>query len=296
MSFSIIRVQPVRNMAAAQKHDFREYAPDQLADNIQPGEQGTYGFNSYYLRGENKTIAQAVKERFAEAGIKPRKGAVQALEYVVTASPDFWAKTAQDYDASAVLARMTEFIMARHGTENVMSITCHFDESTPHAHVVVTPIVRKEVNYGGKPKVKNRLCARDFINGPEQLRQLQTDFHEHINAFTKRRLGYELHRGATAAKERVKEYTRRTDHKIGALRASMAALSADLDRALEYSEEIRKKQEEMKQLQQGIEKAQENLAIKERISKVNWNKFDHLQEHLNKKSRKKGKDQGFSRG
>ena len=59
----------------------------------------------------------------------------------------------------------TEFFAERHGKENVVSAVVHLDESTPHLHFNLMPVM------GG------RLCAKELFDR-SALRELQTDFYE----------------------------------------------------------------------------------------------------------------------
>ena len=59
----------------------------------------------------------------------------------------------------------TEFFAERYGKENVVSAVVHLDESTPHLHFNLMPVM------GG------RLCAKELFDR-SALRELQTDFYE----------------------------------------------------------------------------------------------------------------------
>ena len=61
----------------------------------------------------------------------------------------------------------TEFFAERYGKENVVSAVVHLDESTPHLHFNLMPVM------GG------RLCAKGLFDR-SALRELQTDFYEVI--------------------------------------------------------------------------------------------------------------------
>ena len=179
MGFAIIRVQACGN--GADKHNKRKYKEGERPQNIKPGEEGKYGFNTYWTKYEAKSINEAIEKRIKEAGVKVRKNSTKALEYVVALSPDAQKKVYdRQYVPTAMLDHLVRFLEKKHGKENIVSIDKHFDESNPHAHVVVVPIVEKEVRYknrfGDYTRKELRLSARDFTGGRQKLRDLQSDF------------------------------------------------------------------------------------------------------------------------
>jgi len=160
----------------------------------------------------------------------------------------------------------------------------HFDEKTPHVHVLVVPIVEKEVRWKNKKregqKMERRLCARDFTGHPDMLRQLQNDFYEHIVPFGQF-TGVEFNR-YTSAQEQVKVYNDRVDHRIDEVN-KLAELAQqqmiELTRLLEQTRQIlsrldidlEKKKEQAKQqaaaLQRQIELDQRIALKKEQLEK-----------------------------
>jgi len=93
-----------------------------------------------------------------------RTNAVLALEYVLTASREFFSR-----DDPGRLAAWTErsmdWIRSVYGQQNVVAAVLHRDEMTPHLQVVVTPIDER-----------GRLNARAFTGTIAQVRELQTSY------------------------------------------------------------------------------------------------------------------------
>lgn len=312
MSYGIIRV---RNLGASEIgkteiHNKRQYDEKgiQRPDNIHPEKEGKFGFN-YHTNIEKgqeteKSLQEILQNRFNQLGIKPRKNSVHAIEYVLALSPDCQDAYKDTYDADAMLSNLTEFVTKKHGRKNVISVSKHFDESNPHVHMIVVPILEKEKRWKnrhgeGKKKV-HTLSARDFTGGPDKLRKLQNDFFEFVKPFGKR-LGKEFFRG-TLVEKRKKEYVRKTDHKIGELRAKLATLENDLDKAKikEQINEIKGDFEaEIESFDNTIEK------IKKRRKKDgNWKKREEYfhghekekeqkQENKPKKDKNRGKSLGM---
>ena len=258
MAYGLIRV---RNLSAGdikstEVHNARQY--DELGlrtpDNISPDNYAAqFGSNTHTLNG-GKTLQEAIDKRFETFKIKPRKNAVVALEYVVglVGSRKEIEEAYYNYSAQTFLEDCcgASFLGEKHGYGNIVSMSLHFDESNPHAHFVVVPIVEKEVKWknanGSGVKKEHRLCARDFTGHPDKLSQMQTDFHEHIKPY-EQKLQVKIYRGTKKA-EQLKTYTQQTNHELGLLRAKLDAAKTQAE-AKAVSLEISAKKSEFEQKQ-----------------------------------------------
>lgn len=295
MSYGIIRV---RNLSASdlrntEIHNARQYDQEGInpPDNIAPGKKGKYGINNHVnviaMQESDKSIKQIIKERFDHLGITPRKNSVHAIEYVLALSPDCKEAYQSKYDADGMLSNLSNFVTRKHGKDNVVSISTHFDETNPHVHMIVTPIVEKEKRWKnrhgeGKKKV-HALSARDFTGGPDKLRQLQQEFFEFVRPYGNK-LGKEFYRGTLAEKQK-KKYVRQTDHQIGQLRAKLASLTNDHDKSkvLDQINELKSN------FDANIEKLDNTIEKHERANKTGkWKKEDFF--HDQKGSAKKPPD------
>lgn len=159
MAHCILRVKKLKSwggIAASCAHTFRE-APTPNADPKRTPQNQAVGAKS------SSAVMAALRSLLPS---KRRKDAVLSLEYLVTASPEFFdggqRRTAYFSDA-------LKWLKALHGPENVVSASIHLDEQTPHLVAYVVPIT-----------VDGRLCAKDFVGGPKRLTKMQTDFHEQV--------------------------------------------------------------------------------------------------------------------
>ena len=177
------------------------------------------------IRGDKETYAEALQERFDKGGIKPRKDGVIALEYVVSMSTDFWESTYDTYDQSAVLTKQLSFISNLHGAENIIATAIHLDESSPHMHILVAPIIEKSTKRF--PELKQRLCAKDFVGGAKKLSKIQSDFYNHCNSWTKGRLGIELTKHTPVAEQRRK-YEEKTNTLLGSIRNQISNIKSEI--------------------------------------------------------------------
>ncbi len=126
---------------------------------------------------------------------KRRSDAVLCIEYLITASPEWdgWGTSAE----FEFFKRSGQWLMDKHGTDNVAGVSIHRDVSTPHLVAYVVPIDQK-----------GRLNCKSFLGGRVKLNQMQTDF-----ANTAADLG--LTRGKEGSKAKhanIKEYYHDINH------------------------------------------------------------------------------------
>lgn len=102
---------------------------------------------------------------------KFRRDAVRALEFVITATPDWFhenqGQTDQYFDSAV------EWLHSEFGAENVVSAVQHNDESTPHMHAYVVPV---------DPET-GRLNAKLWVGGKGKMQKLQSTFADHQAKF-----------------------------------------------------------------------------------------------------------------
>jgi hypothetical protein len=132
-------------------------------------------------RAWNRVIEEAHLKR------KPQQNASRGIEGIFTSSHGAFKTKGE---SRAYLKDCLEFAKKRLGEENILQWNTHYDEKTPHLHIIFAPICRT--------KTGNRYSSGHFLGGPEGLRQLQTDFYEYIsglkNEFGKQKYP-DLHRG-----------------------------------------------------------------------------------------------------
>lgn len=163
MSFCILRAKKLKSIGAvisSGRHTFRE----DETPNADPTRTPT---NKLVGANSGKALVGALRELLPE---KRRKDAVLAIEYLITASPEFFQ------DAQGGIATRSDFFNAalrflhlKHGKKNIISAALHLDEKTPHLVAYAVPL-----NAAGK------LCAKDFLGGRAKLTQLQSEFHDSV--------------------------------------------------------------------------------------------------------------------
>lgn len=204
--YAILRVQKhnaVGSVGRSGKHKDRE----QDTPNADPALTHTNETEGAQTAAE---LVSAVQARVDLATIKATgtDKPVIAVEYLITASPEFF-KDASKAKVDAYFDQAKKWLREKHGADNVVSITRHNDEKTPHLSAFVVPLVehkestrKRSIIVGkdeqGKPIRETRtystpasinLSAKHFFGDAKALSELQTDFHSKVA------LQYGLERG-----------------------------------------------------------------------------------------------------
>lgn len=165
MAYCIVRVAKLKSRASlirAAQHNTRERIPANADPN--PAIPQRQGLKS----------VQAIMDQYTKAlPAKVRANAVHALEFVVTQSPDAWA----DIPPRERIKKTHQYLMAAQGwltdkfggKDNLLSARMHYDEKTPHMHVLIMPLKDGKLN------------ARHFIGGARDvLKDFQTAFFKEV--------------------------------------------------------------------------------------------------------------------
>lgn len=172
--FAILRVKKfssVQNLIGSLKHNFREIptpnANEELTyqnGHFSPSHQGLVKAGN----NEINSTEQAIKlfhNRLAviQNNGAIRKNAVLAVEYLLTASPEWWDASTPE-QRQEWRKRNIDFLIKRHGVENIITATYQVDETTPHIAAFVIP------------EINGKLNARHFFGGRQKMSALQTEY------------------------------------------------------------------------------------------------------------------------
>jgi 5S rRNA maturation endonuclease (ribonuclease M5) len=111
---------------------------------------------------------------YKQNNITIRKNGVLGLEFVLTASPEFFRKDVKnhgefDKEKTKNFAKAAKkWVENEFGKDNIACGNLHLDEATPHLHIIVMPLL--------EGKKKKRLSAKNWIDGREKLSKLQDSF------------------------------------------------------------------------------------------------------------------------
>lgn len=180
-NYAILRVEKLKTrseISARGGHNTRR-RPQAHASNPSP----LMGGGVRLVAGENDPLG-ALDRRAASCGAKPRKGAVLALEFVASASKE-WFLAASPEERDHWLQSSLDFIQKTvGGSANVLAAHLHDDEENPHLHVITAPLVwkeRKTAGRGGRQgsrakKMGWAFAAADIVGGASRLSAMQTDY------------------------------------------------------------------------------------------------------------------------
>lgn len=161
MAFAIMRCKKLKtaaNLASSLQHNYRE----RQTDNADPERTG----DNIHMCADNTDKAMGNwRARMPE---KRRKDAVVAVEYMMTASPE-WFEKADERQREAFYKACVDWVAEKYGKDNVIACSVHLDEKTPHVAAYVTPIT-----------ADGRLSAKEFIGNKKQMSLDQDSFHEAV--------------------------------------------------------------------------------------------------------------------
>lgn len=156
-AFAIMRCKKLAtmgNLAASLQHAYRE----RETPNADP--QKTPSNEHWIAQNTNEAIGK-VRALLPE---KRRKDAVLAVEYVMTASPEWW-RTASEDDQAKFFDLAHKWLSDKYGSDRIVTASIHRDETTPHMTAFVVPLTQD-----------GRLSAKEFIGNKAQMTKDQTTF------------------------------------------------------------------------------------------------------------------------
>lgn len=195
MAYAIMRCKKLKSLgsvAASLQHCYRERETPNADASRTPQ-------NDHYGASSTSSAMGALKALLPE---KRRKDAVLAIEYIMTASPEWW-ESASKQQQDDFFERSRKWLADKFGAQNVIVSTIHRDETSPHLSAYVVPL-----------KEGGRLAAKDFIGGRNALRQDQTTY-----AAAVRSLG--LERGIEGSKAKhttIQQYYARVSEPLPAIK------------------------------------------------------------------------------
>lgn len=166
---------------------------------------------------ESNNWLQDINKEIQAAGAKARSNSVLALDTIYTASPNFFqGKTNQQNDD--FFKDCLQFHQEYFG--HIISAVIHYDETTPHLHVVSVPLTKD-----------GRLSARDVIGNKSKMSKTQDSFFEQVGR------GYGLERGIHHMDgQEKKQHISAQEHELREIKQEIAREKEHLE-AIEHSEE-----------------------------------------------------------
>ena len=196
MSFQILRTAKLTTwgqIGASAEHTYWERPTPNANSSLA-------GFNQHHLAKSAAQVRQAIEQRIE--GLEVKHDTVKCIEYLITASPEFFKGKEKGMldGGGAYFKQARKWLEERHGKENIVAISIHHDETTPHLVAYAVPIVTKpahsrKMNVAdgfdseGKRKRKTitverpeqkMLSAKHFLGGREKLSEMQTEFNKKV--------------------------------------------------------------------------------------------------------------------
>ena len=157
MAYAIMRAKKLSNMgsvAASMQHCYRERTTHNADQERTPDNQHLVA----------KSTDEAMGKLRALLPEKRRKDAVLTVEYVMTASPD-WFEKATPEQQKAFFQQSLQWLADKYGADRIVTASIHRDESTPHLSAFVVPLTQDK-----------RLSAKEFIGSRDKMRADQTTY------------------------------------------------------------------------------------------------------------------------
>lgn len=176
---------------------------------------------------------------------KYRKDAVRAIEYIVSASPE-WFEQNSDKQAALYFERAVDWFQDEFGTQNVVSAVVHNDESSPHMHILVVPLDAET----------GRLNGKWFFGNKGILQKRQSRFADYMADF-----GVERGKPDPNRKHEKQDDWRRGHAKLDEREAALKAREAEAEAA---AQRLAERQAELEQREADAARRESQLAALER--------------------------------
>lgn len=191
-AYGVLRVEKIKmsdggGLRGRAMHDFREFP-----NSSQMFEKSKTITNEYEGATSYEELRNLATEKWSKLTGKPRSDAVGLLEAVVTFTPGSVPKERE----KEFFALAKKEISSWYGSENVLAMCIHRDETTPHAHFFIVPMEtvqerKKHLSDADKRLLRTsnevslyksltKLNAQKLLGGREKLSQLQTEFHKNV--------------------------------------------------------------------------------------------------------------------
>lgn len=123
---------------------------------------------NYHLVTPPPTYMEFINARIATLTLKRklRSDAVYMNSFVLTSDSEFFNSLPSAVEKEFFMD-CVKFFAEKYGAENIISAVVHKDETTPHLHLNLVPIVN------------GKLCSKDLYDR-KKLSELQTEFYEKV--------------------------------------------------------------------------------------------------------------------
>lgn len=163
MAYAIMRCAKLSSFGSvggSLKHCFRE------RETLNADKSKTEHNTHFYAKSSDDAFRR-LRERL-DTQVKVRKNAVLCVEYVFTASPEFF-EGADKEKRTQFFEQSLDWLKEKYGEQNIVVASVHDDEKTPHLSAFVVPI-----------DAKGKLNAKGLIGNREQMSKDQDSYHAKV--------------------------------------------------------------------------------------------------------------------
>lgn len=153
---------------------------------------------------------EAINYRLDHAGLTRKIGTnqVRVIRIMLTGSHDDMKRIAAEGRIKEWCADNLEWLRKTYGEENVVSAVLHLDESTPHIHAAVVPIVtgerrkvrEKKTDEPGKRKYRKKSTARSRLCADDMMTRVKLKAYQ--DSYAEAMAKYGLQRGIDGSEAR----------------------------------------------------------------------------------------------
>lgn len=160
-NYAILRIKKYKSIAAARGSERHGLERDRVKHrvNIDLEKLNKYKFNGIY--SECKDLKEAYNMAIKNVKKTIRKDAVKCIEIVTTMS----FVNDNSFDKKQWIQDNVNFIRETFGNKSFLSCRLDMDETTPHLHFYVYPLVERDDGF--------HLCAKHYVGGKAALITLQ---------------------------------------------------------------------------------------------------------------------------
>jgi hypothetical protein len=201
-----------------------------------------------YLGAQNREDFKAqYDEKIKNARLKRKvqKNASRIIEIVITTSHDFSGGWEQDKalkgKTNDYLHESLKYFENRFGEDVIISAAAHWDETTPHIHLLCIPLIKDESG-------NRKYSSSGFIGGPAEFAKLHTDFYEQVGKNHGLSRGVE---GSRATHEGLKAFNAKKEELLRQTEADRRTAKQAREQALlekQRAETLRRKMEAVKEM------------------------------------------------
>lgn len=176
-SYAVVHMQKFKyyDLKGIQFHNQRERESKSNPDiNIEKSHLN-YDLHNQESINYNKKVNEIIKKNVI-TNRKIRKDAVRMCNFIVTSDKNFFENLSQE-EQDQFFKRSYDFFKERYGEDKIVSAMVHLDESTPHMHLALVPVI------------ENKLSAKRLFDRKELL-AIQKEYPEFIQ-----QEGFNLKRG-----------------------------------------------------------------------------------------------------